>query len=183
VARPAELGIWVGLDGATSDTVEQIGTGASCALRTSPRHFVWWEMYPDEVIEIDMAVRPGDAIDAQVEARGASFTLWIRNRTTRASFRTVQVLRSAERSSAEWIVEPISWCRRGCEIAALPIFEPVRFTNATVRTSGLPTAITGSSGTLVRNDIESERAEHLLATTSAIEPGGRAFTVTWLDDK
>lgn len=182
VSRPAELGIWVGLDGAASETVEQIGTGASCAMRTTPRHYAWWEMYPDALIEIDMAVRPGDAIEAQVEARGTTFTLALRNRTTGASFRTAQVLRSARRDSAEWIVEPVSWCRYRCQITALPKFEPVTFTGSSVRTSGDATSIAAADGLVVRSDIETE-AGSLLATTSELGADDRSFTVTWLDDK
>jgi hypothetical protein len=36
---------WVGLDGYTSHTVEQIGTEADCSGRT-PQYYVWYEIYP-----------------------------------------------------------------------------------------------------------------------------------------
>src|SRR6266536_846942 len=36
---------WVGLDGYTSGTVEQIGTEADCDGRT-PRYYAWYEIYP-----------------------------------------------------------------------------------------------------------------------------------------
>src|SRR5579884_4318905 len=36
---------WVGLDGDTSNTVEQTGTDADCSGST-PQYYAWYEMYP-----------------------------------------------------------------------------------------------------------------------------------------
>ena len=36
---------WVGIDGYSSSSVEQLGTDSDCAGNT-PDYYAWWEMYP-----------------------------------------------------------------------------------------------------------------------------------------
>lgn len=55
---------WVGLDGYTSATVEQIGTDATCS-GTTPEYFAFYEMYPSASVQFT-GVSPGDSITASV---------------------------------------------------------------------------------------------------------------------
>src|SRR5690242_13971601 len=47
---------WVGLDGDTSNTVEQIGTDTDCS-NGAPYYYAWYEMYPKKLFTIGIAVR------------------------------------------------------------------------------------------------------------------------------
>jgi hypothetical protein len=100
---------WVGIDGFTSPTVEQIGTEQDY-ISGAPVYFAWFEMFPAGSIEIiGFPVAPGDSMSASVTSLGSGvFELALRNNT--AGF-TVVIPTSATTnpnalmSSAEWIVE------------------------------------------------------------------------------
>src|SRR5689334_19808404 len=55
----ADSSIWVGIDGMTTQTVEQIGTEQDC-VAGKPVYKAWWETYPSPKTPISMAVKPGD---------------------------------------------------------------------------------------------------------------------------
>ena len=63
--------VWVGIDGYSNGTVEQIGTSQDM-VNGSPVYQVWWEMYssgkqqPEQVIS-GMTIQPGDSITASVQ--------------------------------------------------------------------------------------------------------------------
>src|SRR5262249_9017247 len=68
---------WVGLDGDTSNTVEQTGTDADCSGKT-PVYYAWYEMYPKFPVNFRDTVVPGDTMNAQVTTDGhGNFTLTI----------------------------------------------------------------------------------------------------------
>jgi hypothetical protein len=101
----AYAAIWVGIDGYTSNTVEQIGTDSDI-VNGVPVYYAWYEMYPDPYVTIaGFRARPGDNISAQVFYSGGYFTLHIANHTNGQSFAVVKTRPDADRSSAEWIVE------------------------------------------------------------------------------
>src|SRR5437588_1830204 len=58
---------WVGIDGDTSNTVEQIGTDSDCRNGT-PSYYAWFEMYPKGLVTVSVAVRPGDSFTGDVTA-------------------------------------------------------------------------------------------------------------------
>src|SRR5205814_8494045 len=96
---------WVGLDGYSSNTVEQTGTSADCSGGV-PRYYAWYEMYPKFPVNLSIAVRPGDSMSGSVTTDGAGhFTLHIHNGTTGGDFVTTQNLKKARLSSAEAIAE------------------------------------------------------------------------------
>ena len=64
--------MWVGLDGYTDGTVEQIGTEQDWTGRAQS-NYVWFEMYPNAGYEIEgFPASPGDSISAQVKYVGQS---------------------------------------------------------------------------------------------------------------
>src|SRR5437763_284727 len=72
---------WVGLDGDTSNTVEQTGTSADCSGGT-PQYYAWYEMYPKYPTNLRGTVRPGDKLSASVTTDGrGGFTLTISDST------------------------------------------------------------------------------------------------------
>jgi len=64
---------WIGLDGRTSQTVEQGGSEAQC-LGGTPHYYAWWEMYPTDAIQPAFPVSVGDHIDASVVYSAANDT-------------------------------------------------------------------------------------------------------------
>jgi hypothetical protein len=159
---------WVGLDGDTSNTVEQTGTDADCSGRT-PQYYAWYEMYPKYPVNFSNTVKPGDHLSASVTTNGSgSFTLTISD-STRGWSRTVTArLKSAKLASAEVIAEAPS---SNSGVLPLANFGTVSFTGATANgallTSSTPhiDPITMQSGSTVK------------AQPSSISNG--SFSVAW----
>ena len=89
--RPgSSVALWVGLGGATSDSValEQIGTSADCSQRALVSYSAWYQLYPAPPVELPLTIRPGDRIAAKVAVRASAVTVELRDFTTDASFST-----------------------------------------------------------------------------------------------
>lgn len=143
---------WVGLDGDTSNTVEQTGTDADCSGST-PQYYAWTEMYPKYPVNLSNPVKPGDHMSASVTTNGSgAFTLTISDSTQGWTSTTNARLKSATLSSAEVIAEAPS-SRSG--VLPLANFGTVNFTGATAngtemdKLSGLD-PITMASGSTVK---------------------------------
>jgi Peptidase A4 family len=149
--------VWVGIDGYSDDTVEQLGTEQD-VVNGKPLYQAWWEMYstgdgqPEQVIS-SMTISPGDSISASVQyitsgAHSGQFLLTMTD-SSKANdsfsiYETSSQVQSptAQRSSAEWIVEAPSV---GNSIAALANFGLVTFTNASATINGVTGPIDSSS--------------------------------------
>jgi len=75
---------WAGLDGYTSNTVEQAGTYAVCSGGT-PSYFAFYEMFPAPSVAF-ADVSPGDSITASVFFTGSQWQLSLLDNTTGAGF-------------------------------------------------------------------------------------------------
>jgi hypothetical protein len=96
---------WVGIDGDTSNTVEQIGTDSDCQ-NGSRVYYAWYEMYPKNLVVINMTVTPGHSYTGEVTATSASsYVLKLTDNNTGASFTTTQSGRKTRQASVEWIME------------------------------------------------------------------------------
>jgi hypothetical protein len=98
---------WTGIDGYSSNSVEQIGTDSDCS-KGQPTYYAWFEFYPGpSFIVEDFPVTPGDNIEAEISYDDNSqvFTLHERDVTTGQSFRIRSAVPNAKRNSAEWIAE------------------------------------------------------------------------------
>jgi Peptidase A4 family len=127
---------WVGLDGYSSDSVEQIGTEADC-VSGKAEYYAWYELYPGPEETFGNTVSPGDAISASVTYDGSNeFTLKISDATQGWTQTVKKSLAGAERSSAEILVEAPCCTTSG---GALPLtdFGSVSFTGAMVNSAGL----------------------------------------------
>lgn len=103
---------WVGLDGYTSSTVEQIGTEVDCAGRT-PLYHGWYETYPAGAVNFPEPVRPGDQFSGSVTYRGHdTFQLVLRDVTGQWTQTRRVTVTGAARSSAEVVAEAPSDGRR-----------------------------------------------------------------------
>jgi hypothetical protein len=183
----SHVSFWVGLDGAGSHTVEQIGTAAGCGnVHGIPAdHYAWWEMYPLPMKRITLEVHAGDHFKARVEATSATrFELTLDNVTTGQSFTTTASRAGPWPTSAEWIVEPTARCARGmtsCVDEALAQFEGVTFTNIEATTDAGPVALEKARRKLQRLDIRSKSSGHpRLAATSVLKSASEGFYVVWI---
>jgi hypothetical protein len=96
---------WVGLDGDSTNTVEQTGSEADCSSG-KPVYYAWYEMYPKFPVNFRNSVLPGDGFSASVAyIGGGSFRLTLSDSTEHWSQTTTQKLKSAKLGSAEVIAE------------------------------------------------------------------------------
>jgi hypothetical protein len=124
---------WVGLDGYSSSTVEQLGTEGDCSSGVA-HYYSWWEMYPHPGYYAGVTVTPNDSYTASVTAAGkGTFTLTLVDTTSGQRFSTTQKLPSAKRASAEVIAEA-PWSGG---VLPLANFGTVRFTGATANGTGI----------------------------------------------
>jgi hypothetical protein len=159
---------WVGLDGDTSNTVEQTGTDSDCSGST-PQYYAWYEMYPKFPVNYSNTVRPGDHMSASVTTNGSgSFTLTISDSTQGWTKTTTARLKRASLASAEVIAEAPS---SSGGVLPLANFGTVGFSgakaNGALLTGSTPhiDAITMKSGSTVK------------AQPSSISNG--SFAVAW----
>jgi Peptidase A4 family len=159
---------WIGLDGDTTNTVEQTGTEAECSSG-KPVYFAWYEMYPKYPVNFTNRVLPGDSFSSSVTYVGSGyFRLVLSDSTEHWSQTITQRLKSAKLGSAEAIAEaPYSG-----GVLPLADFGTVGFANTTVNGSVLTSSTPGIEPiTMVTS------AGAVKAAPSAISAGG--FTDTW----
>lgn len=167
--QTAYSSFWVGIDGDTSNTVEQTGTDADCSSGT-PTYYAWYEMYPKFPVNLSNTIQPGDSMTAEVKYLGSGeFQLIISDASRSWSFSTTQRSRKANRMSGEWIAEAPS---SGSGVLPLADFGMVSFSSCTANGSSISSnpnvdeiAMVTSSGTVK-------------AQPSGLS-GGSAFSVTW----
>jgi len=162
---------WVGLDGFTSDSVEQTGSDSDCDGKT-PDYYGWYEMYPADPVYYTNPVKPGDAMSASVTFSGTdTYTLVLKD-TTQGWTQTQAINESGfDRSSAEVITEA-PCCTNSGGILPLADFGKVTYgssdANGTSLGSQSPTSIT-----MINNSGEDKDS------TSAINGSG-GFSNTWI---
>jgi hypothetical protein len=160
---------WVGLDGYSSDSVEQTGTDSDCVGR-SGSYYGWYEMYPANPVNFSNTVKPGDSMSASVTFSGTkTYTLVLKD-NTRGWTQTITKNQSGlDRSSAEVITEAPS-----SESGVLPLadFGTISYSTSSANGSSLggqsPIAIT-----MINNSGQDKDS------TSSIGSGG-AFSNTWI---
>ncbi len=169
--------IWVGIDGYSNSTVEQIGTGHDW-VSGSQSNYAWFEMYPQWAYEIvGFPVNDGDVITASVQYQsGSTFVLSITNVTHRVTTVVPSIYTkssSAKRSSAEWIVEA------PYENGVLPLsdFGVISMTNCSA-------TINNTTGKINNSHWQNESltmvtSNHIVKALPSNLSNGNAFTVTW----
>ncbi|MER7772900.1 G1 family glutamic endopeptidase [Kitasatospora sp. NPDC096140] len=157
---------WVGIDGYGSSSVEQTGVATDCSSG-SPVNQAWYEMYPAAPVYLSTGSYPvsaGDSISASVTYAGSNkYTLKLTDSTRGWTYTTTKTL-SAQRTSAEVIIESPT--------GSYPKFGTLSFTSATVNGKSL-----GSYGPVALDPSANGTYE---ARTSALSSGGTSFTDTYL---
>ncbi len=167
---------WVGIDGYSSDTVEQDGTLIEC-YRGTAYQYTWWEMYPTNDIQVvGESLAVGDSISASVVRSGDSYTLSVTDSTNSAnSFTTTQTCSDCDNSSAEWIAEA-PCCTNSGGILPLADFGSWTESGATVTegsTSGVISSFTDDEITMVDN------SGRVKAQPGSLNSTGNSFADTW----
>ena len=157
---------WVGLDGYSSDSVEQTGTEADCVGRTA-EYSAWYELYPAYPVTYSNTVKPGDVITETVTFSGTStYAMTVKDTTEGWTKTTTKTSKGDARSSAEVIAEaPYSG-----GVLPLADFGTVDFSGSTV--NGASLSSTDPTG---MNMVSSKGAAE--ATISSLSGG--AFSITW----
>jgi hypothetical protein len=160
---------WVGLDGFSSNSVEQTGTDSDCS-RGTPHYYGWYEMFPAFPVNFSNTVRPGDAMSASVTFSGTeTFTLVLHDATQGWTQNIVQNQTGLARSSAEVITEAPS---SNSGVLPLANFGTINYSTSSANGTSLgtqnPTQIIMVNNSGAQKD-----------STSSISSGG-AFSNTWI---
>ena len=178
---------WVGIDGWTSATGEQIGTDSDCN-GSKASYYVWYEFYPQGTIVIhDVSIKAGDVFSAEVTFEGNNeYTVAITNETTGESFRkketfTGSAAAAPKRDSAEWIEE-----RDGSKLSDFGVDSFGKlYTGVTkggdVATDSTTSGAIGNFGSVFASFSTKggTKGGADSAVPSALGADGESFTVTW----
>jgi hypothetical protein len=170
---------WVGIDGYSTDSVEQLGTDSDCH-GTKASYYGWWEMYPAASVNLSASKYPveaGDTLTAEVSVSDSSFTLSMTS-SRGWSFKIVKTGKaSLKQASAEWIAESPEV---GLKLAKLPDFGTVGFTNCVAADGGADEPISSFTSNGGPHEITMETAGGVKrAVPSALNGAGNGFSVTW----
>jgi hypothetical protein len=172
---------WVGLDGYSSSSVEQLGTDSDCN-GTTPQYYAWWEMFPNPSQVLSSSsypVRPGDQITAWVASNAAGTKFYLAEKDANAGwiFSTTQTASGFARTSAEVVAEAPSSCNLlFCSEVPLSNFGHVAFGNADlIDNSGN----NGSLSSFAANEITMATGNRTLAVPSNLSSDGRSFSIAW----
>jgi hypothetical protein len=155
---------WVGLDGDTTNTVEQTGTEADCSSGSAV-YYAWYEMYPKFPVNYSNPISPNDSMSASVTYLGrGTFKLTLTDATKGWTQTTQQRLKSAKRGSAEVIAEapsssggvlPLadfgtakfsSATANGSSMASLPGLDPIKMVSSSGTVEAKPSSMSASGG-------------------------------------
>ena len=182
---------WIGIDGWSSSTVEQIGTVSECS-GTSASYYSWYEFYPQEyMVSISGHTQAGDTINAQVSTSDGIYYLSMCDSTQNWCYQTRGTVNGgATDNSAEWITEAFSSCNPSCQEQPLANFGHTYYGEAF--TGFVPTnyaqigGLTGPIGnfTTVGGDtvynVEMKGCPSgCPALTSGLSAGGTSFYTSW----
>jgi hypothetical protein len=194
--QDAFLANWVGIDGYSDSTVEQLGTAAQC-FEGVTYYYVWYEMYPAGTVEEGTTAcindnvdcpQPGDRVSASVAVTSAgsgenNYTLTLTDHTRPdESFSTSAecATDTCADSSGEWIVErPAVAPPFGVQILPLADFDRTSFSSGDITSGGKSTNIQGFSGGPVYDiAMIDDTASYYLACVDQPAPPGSLLTTT-----
>jgi Peptidase A4 family len=195
--QDAFLANWVGIDGFSNGTVEQLGTAAQCYEGVT-YYYVWYELFPANTVEEGTAAcindntdcpQPDDQISASVSVKPTgdgvnnSYTLTLIDHTRPdESFSTTQTcaIATCADASAEWIVErPAFSLPFGFQILPLADFTRTFFSRASVVSGGRFSSIAGfKDGPIYDIPMIDDSASYYLACVGQPSPPGTLLTVS-----
>lgn len=196
--QDAFLANWVGIDGFSNETVEQLGTATQC-FEGVKYYYVWYEMYPSNTVEEGTAAcisdnvdcpEPGDQISASVSVTPAgsgenNYKLTLTDHTTPdESFSVTQQCATATcaDASAEWIVErPAASPPPPAPVQILPLadFGKTFFNSGDVVSGGKFSSIQGfRDGPVYDISMIDDTDSYYLACAGQPAPPGTLLTIS-----
>jgi hypothetical protein len=173
---------WIGIDGNTSNTVEQTGTDSDTDSAGNPVYYAWFEFYPKPTKTIPNPIYPGDVISASVQGSNGAFSCTITDHTQNWSYTASGKVNKAQQNSAEWIAEA-PW-QGG--VVPLADFKSVDFTacDATIGGVSAPIGAFDASTNSPVDEITMVGSgtppnPPVKAYPSLLGPTKDTFTVTW----
>lgn len=174
-ATSAYASTWLGIDGYSDSTVEQIGTDSDWTSRGAS-YYAWFELFPQYAYRIDgFPVRPGDTISAEVHYTGnGEFALTLTNVSRKLMFKINIRDAAAKRESAEWITEAPS----SGGVLPLANFGKVAFSGCSATISGQTGGINNPQW---QNDVITMETPSGVKKDqlSALSASGADFSVVW----
>jgi peptidase A4-like protein len=167
---------WVGLDGFSNGTVEQLGTTSWC-YKGKAVYYTWYGIYPQGTHQGSTALQPGDKVTASVTRTGTSYAFKLTDATTSGNNFAVTkscALATCTDTSAEWISE-----RPSFPIGMVPQahYNAFKITNGSQTSSGRTRTIAAGPGVNAITMIDATQSYNL-NTVSALT-GGNSFRTTW----
>jgi len=173
-------GIFAGLDGITSQTVEQVGVEAGCSGGTAS-YAAFYEMFPNPPVSFS-GISPGDAISLSVYFNSAThhWQLALTDVTTGGTIATAQACPSGSacrNSSAEVIAEAPS----SSPSTILPLVDFGQLNHVAIAV----TSLNGTRGAMTSNGLWTTDSITMVSSAgkTLAQPGpvygGQAFQDTW----
>jgi hypothetical protein len=174
----------VGIDGYSSNTVEQIGTDSDCQ-NGKPVYYAWFEFYPHPSFTINtLPIAAWDAISAEVKTDGKGmFTVTITKVSTGETFSTTTKMPSAAQSSAEWIAEapysggvlPLA----DFGVVSFGLQKPADTCFATIGGATGPIGLPAFNPNMDQITMDNGHGV-IKAAPSTLSSDGRSFSITWM---
>jgi len=169
---------WIGIDGFANDNLIQTGTEQDVGF-FGPNYYAWWEVLPDELVEIPHPVSPGDHMIAVIHLIGIpapgspmEWRITLNNATKNWHFSKV-VTYSGDLTSAEWIVERPTECGFfSCSLTSLADYGQAAFDVFDTVNNISPVLVPSESITLTQGD-------KALSTPSDPDGDQDGFTVAY----
>jgi hypothetical protein len=194
--QDAFLANWVGIDGFSDGTVEQLGTAAQC-FEGVTYYYVWYEMYPAGTVEEGTTAcindnvdcpQPGDTITASVNVTSAGsgendYTLTLNDRQhPQESFSTSAecATDTCADSSGEWIVErPAVAPAFGIQILPQADYTRTSFSSGYITSDGVTSNIQGfGDGTVYDMGMVDDTNSYYLSCVDQPSPPGSLLSAT-----
>jgi Peptidase A4 family len=182
-ARKAKAGdsyasYWVGLDGNTDRTVEQVGVETYCTADGYTGAFALYEMYPRNAVESTIETNPGDKIVVDVTyLDDDKYGLYLHDVTNGQFFDVVEACPSTcNRNSAEVITEDPGGDPPDYVLAD---YGSVNYSGVSVKGSDVTGTLKGSSAWSGNNKIDEGSGGVTMQTTSDLNSAGTAFSDTF----
>ena len=163
---------WIGVGGQFDESLIQTGTEFDW-VNGAPGYSVWYELLPQNSVQLNMTVSPGDVMTASITLKDVAAQTWVveicdtsNGQTFRQSFQY-----ATTRLSADWIVERPTVNNR---VTSLANFGSITFTGCSATLDGRTGSITAfphSAFTLIG------RMNNNLDTLSDTSQGGASFTI------
>ena len=166
---------WIGVGGQYDQALIQTGTEHDW-VNGSPSYAAWYELLPQDSVQLSMTISPGDVMTASITLQDAATQTWAIQitDTTKGQIFKQNFNYPTTRLSAEWIIErPVTNNR----ISTFASFSRVTFTGCSATLNGRTGSITDfphSSFSLIG------RMNNYLDAVSSPTNGGSSFNVDFI---